>query len=176
MADPFISEIRMFSFPFAPKWWAQCNGQLLPIAQNQALFSLLGTTYGGNGTTNFALPDLRGRAPMSFGNGTVQGEAAGVETVTVLSSQLPMHTHQAVGATDAQSTSAYDGATFAAASNVPRPPTPPGPSNVYGPASALVPLGASMSAAGGSLPHNNMQPSLVVNFCIATVGVFPSRS
>jgi microcystin-dependent protein len=172
MADPFISEIRMFSFPFAPKWWAQCNGQLLPIAQNQALFSLLGTQYGGNGSTNFALPDLRGRAPMSFGNGTVQGEAAGVENVTLLSSQMPPHTHQAVGVTDTANSRNYDGAQFTAATNfVTQQPT-----NVYGVAVAMVPLGSSMTATGGSQPHNNMQPSLVVNFCIATVGVFPSRS
>ncbi len=172
MADPFISEIRMFSFPFAPKWWAQCNGQLLPIAQNQALFSLLGTIYGGNGTTTFALPDLRGRAPMSFGNGAVQGEAAGVENVTLLSTQLPMHTHQAVGATDAQNTRNYNDAVFTAATNT----ATQQPSNLYGPANALVPLGAVVATTGGSQPHDNMQPSLVVNFCIATVGVFPSRS
>lgn len=172
MADPFLSEIRMFGFPFAPKWWAQCNGQLLPISQNQALFSLLGTMYGGNGSTNFALPDLRGRAPMSFGNGTVQGEAAGVENVALLSSQMPPHTHQAVGATDTANSRNYDGAQFTAATNfVTQQPT-----NVYGAAVAMVPLGPSMTAAGGSQPHNNMQPSLVVNFCIATVGVFPSRS
>lgn len=171
MADPFLSEVRMFSFPFAPKWWAQCNGQLLPIAQNQALFSLLGTAYGGNGTTTFALPDMRGRAPMSFGNGTVQGEVAGVENVTVLSSQIPPHTHQALGATDTFNTRAYDNSVFTTAAN-----GTTGPTNLYGPPNALVPLGASMTATGGSQPHNNMQPSLVVNFCIATVGVFPSRS
>lgn len=172
MADPFLSEIRMFSFPYAPKGWAQCNGQLLPIAQNQALFSLLGTQYGGNGTITFALPDLRGRVPMSFGNGVAQGEAAGVENVTLLSTQLPMHTHTAFGASDPQNTRNYDDTVFTAATDI----LSGQPSNLYGPPSALVPLGALLTAAGGSQPHNNMQPALVVNFCIATVGVFPSRS
>lgn len=171
MADPFLSEIRMFGYPFAPKGWAQCNGQLLPINQNQALFSLLGTQYGGNGSSTFALPDLRGRAPVSFGNGTVQGEVAGAENVTLLSAQMPAHSHQAVGASDTFNTRAYDNSVFTTAANATT-----GPTNLYGPASALVPLGPSMTATGGSQPHNNMQPSLVVNFCIATVGVFPSRS
>lgn len=172
MADPFMSEVRMFGFSFAPKGWALCNGQLLPIAQNQALFALLGTTYGGNGTTTFALPDLRGRTPVSLGNGVVQGEMSGVENVTLLSTQLPMHTHTATGASDPQNTRNYDGAVFTAAIDI----LSGQPSNVYGPANAMVPLGPSMTATGGSQPHNNMQPSLAVNFCIATVGAFPSRS
>ncbi|MDP1698306.1 MAG: tail fiber protein [Xanthomonadaceae bacterium] len=172
MAEPFLSEVRMFGFSFAPKGWALCNGQLLPIAQNQALFALLGTTYGGNGTTTFALPDLRGRTPTHFGNGTLQGDAAGVENVTLLPAQMPAHTHQATGATDAFNSRNYDDTVFTTATDT----ITQQPSNLYGPANALVALGTSMTATGGSQPHDNMQPSLVVNFCIATVGTFPSRN
>lgn len=172
MADPFLSEVRMFGFKYAPKGWALCDGQLLPIAQNQALYALLGTTYGGDGQVEFALPDLRGRAPIHFGDGVKQGVAAGAENVTLQSSQMPAHTHQATGATDTFNSRNYDDTVFTAATDTGTQQ----PSNVYGPASATVTLGASITAAGGSQPHDNMQPSLVVNFCIATVGVFPSRS
>jgi len=169
MAEPFISEIRMFSFSFAPQGWALCNGQLLPINQNQALFSLLGTTYGGNGQTNFALPDLRGRTPIHTGAGHTLGERAGEQAHTLSIAQLPGHTHQARGN----------------ASNA----TTPDPTNnflavpssalgsVYGPAEHLVAMNPAMLGnTGGSQAHLNMQPFLTMSFCIALQGIFPSRN
>jgi microcystin-dependent protein len=174
MATPFIGEIRGFSFSFAPRGWALCNGQLLPINTNQALFSLLGTTYGGNGTTTFALPDLRGRVAINVGGNYTLGESAGTETVTLQTTQLPTHTH-AINA-------AANGTTNA--TNVPGPTvilgsgstdqtgTPPAP--IYGTGSvvALAPLGAP----GAAQPHENRMPSLVVSYCIAISGVYPSRT
>lgn len=172
MAEPFLSEIRIFSFNFPPKGWAFCNGQLLPINQNQALFALLGTTYGGNGQTNFALPNLRGRAPVHEGNGHTLGEAAGSSSVTLNIQQLPTHTHflsSNMAVVDAN-TNATQGA--------------PGGNNWanYGkqqwvtsqPNAVMHPQ--AVTNVGGSQPHTNMQPYTVLNFCIALQGIFPSQN
>lgn len=164
MAEPFLSEIRIFSFNFAPKGWALCNGQLLPINQNQALFALLGTTYGGNGQTTFALPNLRGRAPVHTGNGHTLGEAAGSTSVTVNLQQMPQHTHllqasQTNGDTPSPTNTVLAGT----------------PANIYGPAASLTTLNpVNVTSVGGSQPHNNMMPYLTLNFCIALQGIFPS--
>jgi microcystin-dependent protein len=173
VAEPYISEIRLFGFPFAPKGWAQCNGQAVAINQNQALFALIGTIYGGNGQTTFNLPDLRGRTPVHFSTNIPQGAMAGAESVTLTSSQMPLHTHLVSAATDQPNVRNFDGAVFASAINA----QDGSPVNTYGSATGPVPLNpGSVSAAGGSQPHSNLQPSLVMNFCIALVGVFPSRS
>jgi microcystin-dependent protein len=172
MSDPFIAEIKIMSFGFAPKGWALCNGQLLPINQNQALFSLLGTTYGGNGTTTFALPDLRGRTPIHSGTGPglptyILGESAGEESHTLISSEMASHLHQAMGTSDAGNSPVAAGGLLAAETSA-----------MYGgPAANLVSLASgSLSTVGGSQPHNNMQPFLALNFCIALVGIFPPRN
>src|SRR5215471_12914452 len=168
MAEPFLGEIRIFAFSFAPRGWALCQGQVMSIAQNTALFSLLGTTYGGNGQTTFALPDLRGRAPMHFGNGFVQGESAGSEQVTLTLQQIAPHTHLAnCNATGSNSQASPGGAYWSAdtAGNLPY-------TNAGG--GSMAPQ--AMSITGGSQPHDNMMPSLVVNYCIALSGIFPSRS
>ena len=163
MAEPFLSEIRLFSFNFAPKGWAGCNGQLLPINQNQALFSLLGTTYGGNGVTTFGLPNLQGAAPMHQGGGHPLGEHAGEQIHTVTLSEMPAHTHLVTA-------SGANGSTAG-------PAVPAAVNNAYGPPSNLTPLDpSSLTAAGGSQSHQNMQPFLVLNFCIALQGIFPSRN
>jgi len=165
MAEPFLAEIRIVSFNFAPKGWALCNGQFLPINQNQALFSLLGTTYGGNGQTTFALPDLRGRAPFHMGSGFTQGQAGGEIAHTLTISEMPAHLHFANAATS-------DGDV----------PTPAGNmlgafNNGYGAPAALTPLNpASLSNVGGSQAHNNMSPFLVLNYVIALQGIFPSQN
>ena len=164
MAEPFLSEIRIFSFNFPPKGWAFCNGQFLPINQNQALFSLLGTTYGGNGQTTFALPDLRGRVPISFGNGHTLGEAAGSAAVTITQQQMPQHIHFVSASNAAGTTPTAAGSFFAGALDVYHTPD-----NLVG----ILP--ASVSNVGGSQAHNNMMPYLVLNFCIAMQGVFPAR-
>jgi len=163
MSEAFIGEIRMVSFTFAPRGWAMCDGQLLAINQNQALFSLLGTTYGGDGTTNFALPDLRGRMPVHFGNGVVEGQRAGEENHTLTLAELPTHSHS-VAAGGTGTTASPAGALWA-----------DGGRQAYGgPANA--PMAASaVAAVGGSQPHPNMAPYLVLNFAIALFGVFPSR-
>lgn len=174
MADPFVAEIRIFPFNFAPTGWALCNGQLMPISQNTALFSLLGTTYGGDGRTTFALPNLQGMAPLQQGQGPGLslydlGQAAGTDSVTLLTSEMPSHSHS-VGVNS-------------------------NPGNLQSPASNLI-LGRSqranayqdnttqnlvtmnanaLSVAGGSLPHNNLMPYLTVNFCVALQGIFPPR-
>lgn len=175
MSNPFVAEIRIFGFNFAPKGWAFCNGQLMPISQNTALFSLLGTTYGGNGTSNFALPNLQGNAPMQAGQGTGLslrdlGETAGETSVTLLQTEMPSHTHtaQAVpagGDASPQSTT-WGGALKGHA--VP----------LYAPAGQnMVNMAPSaLSVAGGNLPHNNMPPYLTLNYCIALQGVYPPRS
>lgn len=173
MSEPFLSEIRIMSFSYAPRGWAQCNGQLLPINQNQALFSLLGTTYGGNGQTNFALPDMRGNVPLHEGSGHTLGEKAGAQAVTITASTMPTHPHDFSSNTCVQSASAN--ATVG-------PPA----SNYWANSGRAaystggVSLGAMAPGAvtnvGGSQPHTNMQPYLVLNFCIALVGVFPSQN
>ena len=164
MAEPYLAEIRIFSFNFPPKGWAQCNGQLLPINQNQALFSLLGTNYGGDGRVNFALPNLQGRMPVHVGNGIVLGEVGGETAHTLTSSELPAHTHAAVGS----STPANLGVptnNLWAAGNAAYNPTP---NTTMNPASIL--------PVGGSQAHENMSPYLVLNFCIALQGIFPSQT
>jgi microcystin-dependent protein len=171
--DPFIGEIRIFSGNFAPSNWAICNGSLLSISQNTALFSLLGTTYGGDGRTTFALPDLRSRVPVHQGNNFDLGQMAGVESVALTSSEIPSHNHSASASTETPSPvgSGIDltGATVYVPASVPRPP-------------CYVPNGASVAMApqavqlsGGSVPHNNIAPYLAINFIIALNGVFPSR-
>lgn len=160
-----MSEIRMFSFNFPPKGWALCNGQLLPINQNQALFSLLGTMYGGNGQTNFALPDLRGRVPIHVGAGFEQGQKAGEENHTLAMQEMPQHTHTASGSPTNANVNPPVNNILGSALNVYR-----GPDN-------LTPLvGSSITTIGNSQAHANMQPYLVINACIALVGVFPSQN
>jgi microcystin-dependent protein len=166
MAEPFLSEIRIFSFGFAPKGWALCNGQLLPINQNQALFSLLGTTYGGDGRVNFALPNLRGRVPVHEGDGLTLGEAAGASSVTITQQTMPTHTHLInASATDANTT---DPVNHILARDVNNPYRPPADGSLI----ALNP--AMITSVGGSQPHTNMMPYLTLNFCIALQGIFPS--
>jgi microcystin-dependent protein len=172
MAEPFLSEIRIFSFNFPPKGWAFCNGQLLPINQNQALFALLGTTYGGNGQTNFALPNLRGRAPIHTGNGHTLGEAAGSSAVTVSISQLPQHLHTlnsnlCIGGNNINATLGEPTNNYWANNGKPQYST-----NLAD--QAMHP--SAVTNVGGSQPHNNMQPYLVLNFCIALQGIFPSQN
>jgi microcystin-dependent protein len=161
VAEPFLSELRLLSFNFAPQGWAQCNGQLLPINQNQALYALLGVTYGGNGQTNFALPDLRGRTAVHVGDGLTLGMAIGEAAHTVTQQEMPTHTHP-VGATSAVGTTAAPGVLAAA-------------NNVYGPPTDLTALqSATVTDLGGSQAHNNMSPYLTLNWCIALQGIFPS--
>ena len=173
MADPFVAEIRIFPFNFAPKGWAFCDGQILPLSQNTALFSLLGTTYGGDGKSNFALPDMQGNAPMHPGQGPGLslhdlGESAGSETVTLLESEIPAHSHSLradildiadtnVVSSNASIALSSGGALFQAAPNASMSDN------------ALTP-------AGGGQPHNNMQPYLTLSFCIALQGVYPPRT
>jgi microcystin-dependent protein len=166
MAEPFLSEIRIMSFEFAPKGWAFCNGQLLPINQNQALFSLLGTTFGGDGRTTFALPDLRGRTPIHVGSGHALGERGGQQTETLSMTELPEHTHS-VGAS---STATGGGA-------APAGRVLGGGNNVYHAPANLTAINAGTVAnTGGSQAHPNMQPFLTLTFCIALQGIFPSRN
>jgi microcystin-dependent protein len=164
MSEPYIAEIKIVSFNFAPKGYALCNGQLLPINQNQALFSLLGTTYGGNGQTTFALPNLQGRVPIHFGSHTL-GEASGQENVTLNISQLPAHNHL-VSASNANPDQGSPAGNMWAGNT--------GAYSSASPDSSMNP--ASISSAGGSQPHTNMQPYLVMNFVIALQGIFPSRN
>lgn len=166
MADPFLSEIRIFSFNYVPQGWAFCNGQLLPINQNQALFSLLGTTYGGNGQTNFALPDLRGRSPIHFGAGYSLGERTGTESHTLTVAELPTHIHIAKATSSVQNTVAPSNNYFAAST----------PSSFYSGKPNTSMLSPTISNVGGSQPHTNMQPTLVLNFGIALQGIFPSQN
>lgn len=167
MAEPFLSEIRIMSFNFAPKGWAQCNGQFLPINQNQALFSLLGTTYGGNGQTTFALPDLRGRVPVHEGDGHTLGERAGVSAQTVSISQMPAHTH-VLNAGSADGNLATPVNNFWGAHSE-RPYSSEA-------ANLTAMHAAGTSNAGGSQPHENRMPGLVLTFCIALQGIFPSQN
>jgi microcystin-dependent protein len=163
MAEPFLSEIRIMSFVFAPKGWALCNGQLLPINQNQALFSLLGTTFGGDGRVNFALPDLRGRGPIHVGSGHTLGEPGGEQAHTLSITELPTHTHVALAQPAEAGQLNAANAVLAQASNV------------YHTPDNLVSLSpAAVSSVGGSQAHLNMQPFLTLSFCIALQGIFPS--
>ena len=164
MAEPFLSEIRIMSFVFAPKGWALCNGQLLPINQNQALFSLLGTTFGGDGRVNFALPDLRGRAPIHVGSGHTLGQRGGEQAHTVSIAELPQHVH------------VLQGSSAAATSDVPAGNVLATPSvSMYGEPTQLAAMNAaSVANTGGSQAHLNMQPFLTLSFCIALQGIFPS--
>lgn len=169
MADPFVAEIRMFGFGFAPTGWAFCNGQLLPISQNTALFSLLGTFYGGDGKSTFALPDLQGSTPLQPGQGQGLslydlGQQGGSQFVTLIQSEIPVHTHS-----------------FSASEEVVNETNPAnfffgaGETRYDAPAAVTPMAPQALAPAGGSLPHNNMMPYLVVNFCIALQGVFPAR-
>jgi len=180
MSEPFLSEIKLVSFNFAPKGWALCNGQFLPINQNQALFALLGTTYGGNGQTTFALPNLRGRVPIHEGNGHTLGEAAGSTSVTVNIQQLPEHNH-GMRAKAGQATlvgGAIPAATKSLAQAAAATGNPPANVNLYSTnLSGLTAMNAaSITNVGGSQPHNNMMPYLVLNFIIALQGIFPSQN
>jgi microcystin-dependent protein len=163
MATPFIGEVKMVAFTFPPKGWAFCNGQLLAIAQNQALFSILGTTYGGNGQTTFALPNLQGRVPLHMGNGFTEGQVGGAENVTLTNNQAG-HGH-AVKATATATTNT-------AAGNFPATAG----SNIYGGSPDTTMNASIVGPAGGSQPHSNLQPYLVVNYVIALTGIFPSRN
>lgn len=166
MAEPFLSEIRIMSFVFAPKGWALCNGQLLPINQNQALFSLLGTTFGGDGRVNFALPDLQGRTPIHVGSGHVLGERGGEQAHTLSIAELPTHTHSLNATSAAVSQPVSTGALLATAAA-----TDP----IYSQPSSLVSMFAGeLGNVGGSQAHLNMQPFLTLSFCIALQGIFPS--
>ena len=179
MADPFVAEIRIFGFNFAPTGWALCNGQLLPISQNTALFSLLGTTYGGDGKSTFALPNLTGSVPIHAGQGQglseyFLGQQGGVETVTLLQTEIPVHTHF------------FFANNNDATSNDPKDALPAVGAWAVGASGGIVPMYTAppqntamgfnaIGPAGGSLPHNNIMPYLVLNFCIAMQGVFPQR-
>jgi len=173
--DPFVAEIRIFPFNFAPKGWAFCDGQLMPLSQNTALFSLLGTTYGGDGKSTFALPNMQGNAPMHPGQGPGLslhdlGETGGSETVSLLESEMPAHSHTAMA------NAAVGNRTTPAANSISRvtgsTPFVPG-----SPAPPLIAMSSSsITPAGGDQPHNNMQPYLTLNFCIALQGVFPPRT
>jgi microcystin-dependent protein len=172
VADPFVAEIRIFPFNFAPKGWAWCDGQLLPLSQNTALFSLLGTTYGGDGKSNFALPDLQGNAAMHPGQGPGLslhdlGETGGSSTVTLLESEIPSHAHTVSGQNSSSNSNDPEGRVWA---------RPFGGGNLYTTANNLTPMGPQMVApVGGDQPHNNMMPFLTFYFCIALQGVFPPR-
>ena len=167
MAEPFLGEVRLFTFNFPPKGWALCYGQLLPINQNQALFSLLGTTFGGDGRVNYALPDLRGRVPIHVGSGHTLGERGGEQAHTLSIAELPQHTHVLTASSQPADAS---------------PPNPVGnilassaPGQAYNSPTQLVAMGASsVTNAGGSQAHLNMQPFLTLSFCIALQGIFPS--
>lgn len=169
MSDAFVAEIRMFGFNFAPTGWAQCNGQLLPISQNTALFALLGTFYGGDGKSTFALPNMQGSVPVQPGQGSglseyFLGQQGGAETITLLQSEIPVHTHQLSFSEEAGNANNPSGATFGTGETV-----------YANPANIVQMAPQSLAPAGGSLPHNNLMPYLTVNFCIAMQGVFPQR-
>ena len=163
MAEQFLAEIRIISFGFAPRGWALCNGQLLPINQNQALFSLLGTTYGGDGRVNFGLPDLRGRTPVHVGDGITLGQQAGEQAHTLTTSEMPDHTHVTLASQDAANQGSPPNNYWSSAGSY--APTPNGAMNPL----AILPV-------GGSQPHENTMPFLVVGFIIALQGIFPSAN
>jgi microcystin-dependent protein len=166
MSTPFLAEIKIISWNYAPKGWAFCNGQFLPINQNQALFSLLGTTYGGNGQTTFALPDLRGQVPIHVGNSHTLGEKAGSTAVTISQQTMATHIHGVQATNVDANRAAQPAGNFLGPVN-----------NLYGPAANLTTLTpTSMTSVGGSQPHTNMMPYLVLNFVIALQGIFPSQN
>lgn len=173
MADPFVAEIRIYPFNFAPRGWAFCDGQILPLSQNTALFSLLGTTYGGDGKSNFALPNLQGAAPMQPGQGPGLslrdlGETGGSDTVTLLESEIPSHGHGEQASSAASNSNDATGLVYG---------RPFGGGALYGPAAGLVPMSdQAMAPAGGDQPHNNLMQYLTLNFCIALQGVYPPRT
>ncbi len=164
MATPFLGEIKMVSFAFPPKGWAFCNGQLLPINQNQALFALMGTMYGGNGQTTFALPDLRGRTPMHVGSGYVQGQAGGQEFHTLTQAEMPAHTHFVQGTSLTGNSTAPGGNRFAAARGQ------------YAESGDVAMHPGSITNVGGSQPHENRMPFTVISFIVALQGIFPSQN
>jgi microcystin-dependent protein len=170
MGQPFVGEIRIFAGNFAPQNWAFCQGQLLSIAQNEALFDLIGTTYGGDGQSTFALPDLRGRVVIHQGEGYIIGETGGVETVTLTTAQLPVHSHPVLGTATA-ATTANPGLSVAMAA------TPTGESIYDGNTANQVSLAsAAITTAGSNQPHDNLQPFLAISYIIALAGIFPSQS
>jgi len=171
MAEPFLSEIRIMGFNYPPKGWAFCNGQFLPINQNQALFALLGTTYGGNGQTTFALPNLQGKTPIHMGNGYTLGQTGGATSHTLSLSEMPQHQHP-LNATSAQAAQA-DGNV---PSNAKMLSQSIGDFFYAGPGNATAMASDAVSSVGGSQPHPNMQPYLTLSFCIALQGIFPSRN
>ena len=170
MSEPFLAEVRIVGFNFAPRGWAFCDGQILPINQNQSLYSLLGTTYGGDGRTSFALPDLRGRAPMhpgTVGDGSTvsQGQKSGEESVSLTAAEIPQHSHDLSGASSAGNSPIPTGNVLASYTGG------------YAPSgSAATSLASPTGNTGGGQAHNNMQPSLALSFCIALQGLFPSRN
>ena len=174
MADPFVAEIRIFGFNFAPRGWATCDGQLLPLSQNTALFSLLGTTYGGNGKSNFALPNMAGNVPMHWGQSTTGtiydlGQSSGTATVTLLESEMPVHNHTFRVASDIATENAPDPTRVLTSSNN---------GSAYAPAGTTPVVQMNLQElkpTGSSFPHNNLQPYLTLMFCIALQGVFPAR-
>ncbi len=169
MAQPYVGEIRMFAGNFAPAGWMFCEGQLLPISENETLFNLIGTTYGGDGQSTFALPDLRGRIPLHFGNGFTLAETGGVETVTLTVSQIPAHSHAALG-------SSNTGTGTAPLNNV-LSNLPVATNTAYGTDNPQINMSPqSVSSVGGSQPHNNFQPYLCVDFIISLFGIFPSQT
>lgn len=167
MAQPYVGEIRMFAGNFAPAGWMFCEGELLPISEYETLFNLIGTTYGGDGQSTFALPDLRGRVPLHFGNGFTLAETGGVETVTLTVSQIPAHSHPLLAST----TNSNDAN---AVNNVLSQPTAFFPYVNVPPSLAMAP--ASIGSTGGSQPHDNFQPYLCVDFIISLFGIFPSQT
>lgn len=165
MAEPFLGEIRLFPFGLIPRGWAPCEGQILQIVTNQALFSILGTTYGGNGTTTFALPDLRGRVPVHVGPNASYGQSAGEAAHTLTVSELPAHSHQVQASSNPADAVSPQGTAWASTASPYAAVSPNAKMNL-----------SAISAAGGGQPHSNMQPYLAMNFCIALEGIYPSRS
>ena len=165
MSEPFLAEIKIVGFNFAPRGWAFCDGQILPINQNQSLYSLLGTTYGGDGRTNFALPDLRGRTPIHIGSGHTLGSKSGEETHTLAANEMPQHTHTIQASTSTANANDPTGGVLAKSGQIYREP-----------GTLVDMMSGTMTNVGGSQAHDNMQPYLALNFCIALQGLFPSRN